>query len=209
MVGSVNANDADYRSWRLDEIPLDNQYELLPKACVSSASLPGLFLPTLYEGGVYVDGGTAMGLDAISAVEKCLELVDDESKITMDIMLLDRFAIPEHELDDGDTLKNMVRMHSIKHYYKGLENVITTMLSHPNVNYRYILEPSGDYPKLWNLLNFGPENTWPMQENGMADAKAALEKGPGVGFQKYHDWIASLDEHSQSLKDFLKAYPLD
>lgn len=147
-----------------------------------------------------------MGLDAMSAVEKCLDLVDDESKITMDIMLLDRFAMPESELDDGDTLKNMLRMHSIKHYYKGLENVITTMLAHPNVNYRYILEPSGDYPKLWNLLNFGPENTWPMQENGMADAKAALEAGPGVSFKRFHDWINTRDEHSQSIKDFVNSY---
>ena len=127
MIGSVNANNAEYRSWKLDEIPLDKQLELVPKACVSSASLPGLFLPTKFEGGVYVDGGTAMGLDAMSAVEKCLTLVDDESKITMDIMLLDRFALPPSELDDKDTLKNMLRVHQLKHYYKGLENVITTM----------------------------------------------------------------------------------
>lgn len=152
-----------------------------------------------------------MGLDAISAVEKCLELVDDESKITMDIMLLDRFAVPEGELNDGDTLKNMLRMHQIKHYYKGLENVITTMLSHPNVNYRYILEPTGDYPKLWNLLNFGPGNTWPMQQNGMADAKSALEAGPGTSFKKFHDWIDSLSDHNnsnsnQTIDDFLKNY---
>lgn len=48
MVGSVNANNADYESWRLDEIPLEKQLELVPKACVSSASLPGLFIPTEY-----------------------------------------------------------------------------------------------------------------------------------------------------------------
>ena len=147
-----------------------------------------------------------MGLDAMSAVEKCLDLVDDESKITMDIMLLDRFAIPAAELDDGDTLKNMLRMHSIKHYFKGLENVITTMQAHPNVNYRYILEPSGEYPKLWNLLNFGPENTWPMQENGMADAKSALEAGPGASFKRFHEWIDTRHEHDQSIQDFVNSY---
>ena len=117
----------------------------------------------LYEGGAYIDGGTAMGLDAMTAVEKCLSLVgDDESKITLDIILLDRFATPDDKTDDGDTMMNMLRMHTVKSYYKGLENVITTMLAHPNVNYRYILEPSGKYPKLWNLLNFGYDNTWPM-----------------------------------------------
>lgn len=182
MVGTVDANTAFYRRFHLDEIPKDQLLELGPKQIVSSASLPGLFLPTLLDGGVYVDGGTAMGLDAISAVEKCLELVDDESQITLDIILLDRFAATPGEEDDGDTIMNMLRLHEMKSYYKGLENVMTTMLSHPNVNYRYILEPSGKYPKLWNLLNFSPQNTWPLQEMGMKDAKAAMEAGEGASF---------------------------
>ena len=144
-----------------------------------------------------------MGLDAISAVERCLDLVEDESQITMDIILLDRFVPPTVEGDFGDTVQNLLRKHEIDSYYNGLVNVITCMLSHPNVNYRYILEPSGPYPKLWNLLNFSPNNTWPMQENGMADAKTALEKGPGYGFEKFHSWIATRDEHNQSIEDFV------
>ena len=85
----------------------------------------------------------------------------------------------------------------------GLQNVIVTMMSHPHVNYRYILEPSGKYPKLWNLLNFSPNNTWPLQEMGMADAKAALKAGEGAHFKKFHNWIATRDQHGQSLKDFV------
>ena len=39
-----------------------------------------------------------MGLDGISAVESCLEMVEDESQITLDIMLLDRFAeVVDHD----------------------------------------------------------------------------------------------------------------
>ena len=146
-----------------------------------------------------------MGLDAISAVERCLELVEDESLVTMDIILLDRFVPPAIEGDDGDTIQNMLRKHEITSYYNGLVNVITCMLSHPNVQYRYILEPSGPYPKLWNLLNFSPNNTWPMQENGMADAKAALEAGEGHGFEKFRRWIAGRAEHRQSVEDFVKS----
>jgi len=97
MVGTVDANAARYQKWFLNEIPADNLAELGARACVSSASLPGLFIPQVYEGSVYIDGGTAMGLDAITAVERCLEYVDSEEKVTLDIMLLDRFvAPPEH-----------------------------------------------------------------------------------------------------------------
>ena len=146
---------------------------------------------------MYIDGGTAMGLDAITAVERCLEKVDSEEQVTLDIMLLDRFVAPPEKQKDGDTIHNWLRTYEIKQYFKGLENVITTMLTYPNVKYRYILEPSGWYPKLWNLLNFGPNNTWPMQQNGMDDAKAALQAGEGAHFQKFRDWIKNNERPTQ------------
>jgi len=109
IVGTVNIDNGYYKRFRLDEIPKDQFATEGPKQIVSSASLPGLFLPMLMDGAAYTDGGTAMGLDAVSAVEKCLELVDDESQITMDILLLDRFVKPQEEDDDGDTVSNMLR----------------------------------------------------------------------------------------------------
>ena len=172
----------------MEDIPADQWPLQGPHYVVSSASIPGLFIPQEIDGGVFIDGGTAMGVDAISAVESCLTVVDDQTKITLDIILLDRFTAPDPESDDGDTIKNLIRLYEVKSYFKGLQNVIVTMLAYPNVNYRYILEPSGHYAHLWNLLNFSPENTWPMQQNGMADAKAAMEAGPGANFQKYRDW---------------------
>ena len=206
MIGTVNANDAEYKRWFLDEIPKDQFVEMGPKACVSSASLPGLFIPTQIEGGVYIDGGTAMGLDATSAVERCLTMVDGEEQVTLDIMLLDRFIAPPTKEKDGDTMANWLRTYELHSYFKGLENVITTMLTYPNVNYRYILEPSGHYAHLWNLLNFGPKNTWPMQENGMADAKAALEAGPGAHFKKFEDWIKNKQQPTQNLHKLVEEF---
>jgi len=38
---------------------------------------------------------------------------------------------------------------------------------------------------------------------GMADAKAALKAGEGVQFKKFHDWIATREQHGQSIKDFV------
>lgn len=143
-----------------------------------------------------------MGLDAISAVERCLEFVDSEEQVTLDIMLLDRSMIkpPEHK-DDGDSIMNYLRGYEVKQYYKGMENVITTMLTYPNVNYRYMVEPSGHYAHLWNLLNFNPPNTWPMQENGRQDAKTALDAGPGANFQKFRDFIKNNERPTKSLHE--------
>ena len=45
MVGTVNANNAAYQKWFFEEIPEEKRAEFIPKACVSSASLPFLFQP--------------------------------------------------------------------------------------------------------------------------------------------------------------------
>jgi len=54
------------------------------------------------------------------------------------------------------------------------------------------VQPSGAYPKLWNLLNFGYNNTWPMQVEGRKDGEAALNnsaKGSGpFNMQDLKDW---------------------
>ena len=45
MVGTVNANNAAYQKWFFEQIPEEKREELIPRACVSSASLPFLFQP--------------------------------------------------------------------------------------------------------------------------------------------------------------------
>lgn len=179
IVGTVDINDAEYLRWDGSQCDIADW----PTRVVSSASLPSLFIPPVIEDHLCTDGGTAMGLDATSAVAACLEKVGgDQSKVTLDIILLDRFNAPDEEADLGDTITNMLRTHSMKSYYHGLENVIQTQVRYPEVNYRYIVQPSGAYPKLWNLLNFGYNNTWPMQVEGRKDAEASLsnsEAGAG------------------------------
>ena len=75
IIGTVDINTAKYLTWSGMESSIDDW----PQRVVSSASLPSLFYPALIDDYVCTDGGTAMGLDSTSAVEACLELVDDES----------------------------------------------------------------------------------------------------------------------------------
>ena len=77
------------------EKPLD----MLNRYIVTSASLPGLFIPQLLDKAVYTDGGTAMGLDAVTAIEMCRKYVDSDDQITLDIILLDRSDLPKEEGD--------------------------------------------------------------------------------------------------------------
>lgn len=65
----------------------------------SSASVPVVFTPVQIDGGVNVDGGVASsGNDPVSAVRECLNHVDDPSKVTLDIILLNRIEQPTPEI---------------------------------------------------------------------------------------------------------------
>ena len=119
----------------------------------------------------------------------------------MDIILLDLFTAPTDETEDDTTnaIANLLRVHTMNHYYSGLENVIEVMLTYPNVNYRYLMEPTGPYPHALRLLDFRNETTWPMQQNGRDDSQTALDYGPGFGFDTLNIFI---EEHKYLLDDF-------
>ena len=51
----------------------------LPTAVVSSSSIPFVFPHRHFDGRILMDGGTVWNTNMISAVNRCMEIVDDES----------------------------------------------------------------------------------------------------------------------------------
>jgi len=51
-----------------------------------------------------------MAVDPISAVAKCLEYVDDPSKVTIDIIMLKHFDAPVPEVNITNALDNLQAM---------------------------------------------------------------------------------------------------
>ena len=46
-----------------------------------------MFPPHIWEDGrLFMDGGTIRNVNTLSAIEQCLEIVDDESQITIDVL---------------------------------------------------------------------------------------------------------------------------
>lgn len=93
--GSYIPFDSDYLS--LSEIPL---------AVLSSAANPVLFPDVKLRGYVLLDGGIANVINLASAVEKCLEVVDSQDKIIMDIAVCD-YAQNDKLNQTGTTIENL------------------------------------------------------------------------------------------------------
>jgi len=100
---------------------------------VGSASFPGFFPYVPFDNMILMDGGTTWGINLESAVNRCLEIVDDPSKIVMDMVLLKNFELSESTSVSTNALDNFKRYREIKEYYSTMEDVYKFVASEPNV----------------------------------------------------------------------------
>jgi len=142
----------------------------------------------------------------ISGINKCLEIVDDPSKIVMDIILLSSPKMNATTVS-GTTLDNYMRYKEIKDYYHSTNAIVENMRSHPSVNYRYWFMPSKPLTSgLVGELTFNHTVIEYMIEVGKEDARHMLGLGEGQGFERLRQWEANkelLKSQYSTLSSFL------
>jgi hypothetical protein len=91
-----------------------------------------------------VDGGTLWNLNIVSAINRCREFVDDDSKITLDILTVgfseNAPIYPKSNLTSG--VLNYERYLSLKKWNKQHRDIYEFMQAYPKVNFRYLLHSS-------------------------------------------------------------------
>lgn len=162
------------------------------KAVVSSASIPGVFPTQVWNSSlVCMDGGTVYNTNLVSAVERCREQVDDDSQITLDVIICDDYHIEEWH-DQNDALNNYMRFTDFKSSYDGMADVYNFKQAYTKINYRYYIQPSVPLPGGLSLLNFDNKtNTFPMQMQGRLDGENAIKDGPGHMWKMMDNWRAN------------------
>lgn len=123
-----------------------------------------------------------------------MELVDDESKITIDVLLLGNMAdfevIPDPETsswisdlasgiysvgssnrDENDkTIGNFMRARDISYQFSNSNSIAQAMRAYPDVNWRYIMQQENANSGI-PQIRFNGEYTWPLQEAGRLAAQ--------------------------------------
>ena len=155
------------------------------KVVVSSASMPFIFPNRKWEdrGVICMDGGTTWNVNLVSAIERCREIVDDDSDITIDIISADTHIL-EGKIG-RNAYHNYLIFQDLKKYFGKESDVVVFMKAFPTVNFRYYVEPSIPLPAGSKLLDFdNSTNTYGNQMQGRIDGKKVIEKGEGVSFQE-------------------------
>jgi hypothetical protein len=146
-----------------------------------------------------MDGGTVYNTNLVSAINTCREQVDDDSEITIDIIICDSTEL-DSWTDQSNALANYMRFKELKDYHDKVADVYDFKMAYPKVNYRYYVEPSTPLPGGLALLNFNnATSTFPMQMQGRLDGENAYKQGEGFMFNVMEEYRASPDLQEEFL----------
>ena len=84
-VAAVNVDTGEYETFNNDNITFDE----MPTAAMASGSIPVVFAPQHFHDMYLMDGGTVWDVNVQSAIEQCLQKVEDQSDIYLDVMICD------------------------------------------------------------------------------------------------------------------------
>ena len=82
VIAAVDVESGEYMPFN-ETVGIENLGTIIR----ASASIPFVFEPTEFNGRYYMDGGTVWNIDLKDAVDKCLEIVDDEEHVVLDIAI--------------------------------------------------------------------------------------------------------------------------
>ena len=200
-ISAANVNTGEYTTF--DQTNTD--FSVIQNAAVSSASIPAIFPNFQWEGkGVFMDGGTVYNINVESAIQQCLDVVDDESKIILDVLICGDAVAPVEGKSDKYTWENFLRAHSLSSYYNGSNDLAQSMKTHPNVNWRYTIQQEDSLGGL-NEIHFEGDLTWPIQEKGREQAQSALNSSSMNLTPHFHEYNSniSLKREFPHIQDFL------
>lgn len=122
-----------------------------------------------------MDGMTAWNTNVDAAIQRCFEITQDPTKITVDVLVCGVTKIEEKDVENSKTLDNWFRAREINKDINSGNSIVQSMRAHPGVNFRHKFEENNGASGL-SEINFDSKVTWPLQEAGREDAKNQLDQ---------------------------------
>lgn len=170
-VGSTSLNTGNFKNY--DETIGNSN---LVEAVMSSAAPPFFFPYQLFQGDVMADGGCLINLDVFEAINKCYKIVNDYSKITVDLLFDSKVeTLPSSY--SFNTLQVFGRVFEINSYNGGIWYYNQAKLDYPGVKFRYVVIPTQDMPGGIVPLNFTQSVLVQEIQMGQTDAANVIKLG--------------------------------
>jgi len=174
VIGASNADNGDFNTFNETNLL---QIGDLVNAVMSSSAFPLYFPYVDWNAETYFDGSLIIGTDIEDAVNRCFEVVSSQSDIIVDVVSSHNGHPVNVDDENYNTLQVLQR--GIEIYLYALENFqyYLSRLDYPEVNFRYLIQPSVSLPGTFSPFGFDPENIATDIAIGQLDGAAALQSG--------------------------------
>jgi predicted patatin/cPLA2 family phospholipase len=146
---SIGVVDAD--TGKFHAINQDVDVQKIPTYVMASSAVPGLFISIVEGNHTYIDGFTVDNLNLRGGIQECRKLVGDDSRIIVDMILVNPFAFPKHNIKNYTTYEVYQRANELRSFNKRWFYILDIIRAHPKVNFRYIVRPSKTLPN-WPII---------------------------------------------------------
>mmetsp|Transcript_1243 Transcript_1243/g.1645 ORF Transcript_1243/g.1645 Transcript_1243/m.1645 type:complete len:88 (-) Transcript_1243:585-848(-) len=86
-----------------------------------------------------MDGMAVYNTNVEGAIRQCRDLVDDDSKVIVDVLICNSPDEPDELTKTGHSWNNFFRNRGLNNYYHGTDSIATSMAAHPSLQWRHIL----------------------------------------------------------------------
>jgi len=162
--------------------------ENLIEAVMCSAA-PPLFFPSQdFEGYSWADGGCMCNLEVFKAVERCLDVVESESQVIVDMIFCQGQEMAPKNGANWTTYDVFTRSKDIHSYDNSMWYLYTAMQAYPDVNFRYIIIPSKPLAGTIVPFDFTSANILSEISEGQSDAETVISNGasPQIIAEEWH-----------------------
>ena len=200
-MAAVDLNSGGYIVMDQNTITRDD----LATAAMASGSIPGIFPPRELYGHRMVDGGTVWNVNIDSAIDQCLEIVDDPADIIIDVLMCSSNSHTGFEISNN-AMENWMNGFEIHKSYNGMNAVTEQFDAYPEIQQRYyFIEDDNGCPGS-SMLDFNNSTTWCLQEAGRKQAQDILNIGQEAIHASLDDWYNATQEERAQHDDSLIKY---
>jgi len=187
-MGITNMNDGSFDAFSDKNI---TQGGNLIDAMYASMSFAGFFPPAEVLGSAWMDGSAIWDLDIFSGVNRCIEAGFSEDQIDVDVIMTSSANLKHVQAEDYKSISMLFRYLEISSFYNSMDGLLRAQYAYKNVNFRYVISPTGEIPSSLKPLSLSEADIKAAQEMGVKDAQAAIAQG-----------------ETQSIKDLTHYYAL-
>jgi len=111
----------------------NTEFSEVPRAAMSSGSIPIAFAPQHFKGHILMDGGTVWNVNIDSAIKQCTDAGFAPEDIILDVLVCEVLKLDSADQVSSSAISNFSRSRDIQKFYRDTDSIFSQLNAYPEV----------------------------------------------------------------------------